>query len=390
MKMVFNIKDLSINSLPKLLSEISNSDFKVRVDLKLRTITAIIRDPDHIQVAIDLVSNLFTVLKIDIENEVKVVTEPENKTETETATETETQAEIEAETQTQLEEKPELLSGYTSINNSNLCVSCFSNVDVNDNFSRLCQTVSELLKQKTTRPLNVCKYIRSLKAELRFQFDKTLSKSVNYAPGDIVDICVGTRVTGEVSGTHVLAVVISVADDSMPFVIPCYYALQEGFYRHYLELEEEKDFTFTEPTENHTVRLYAILDRAQSYNSIRINSVVARCTDKTLRKLVSVLPSAFTFGECENSDSIENSDACNGPKVISEPDQKVLSTTIATNTSIFQNITDFILQYEKFTYKQIRENFPNVKTGTISWTLNVLKKNGKISPTDKRGEYIVT
>ena len=373
MKLSFNVSSVEAKNFPqlsKLMTEVSKFKCRVQIDFENSVVNAELSNSDDIDNVIDIVNNFFDIRKVDIINDESVHED--------------TEAEVDESSKAELE-----TSDKQSVSEENIPVKPmqFYDPDIKDSLNRLAKASYWLLKGKDVESAVICKRINSAKKEMGLNYDG--KNSIDFSIGDVVDTYYGEGVKGEISGTHIQAIVVNILGDSA-YLIPLTDSYENA--EHHMEIESGKDIIYA-PDARHTYpKSIALLDMGRYISSKRVNSVIGQCSSSFFSTLIEVLPEAFCFNDLTNESTTEIEKKGEGlsNENSQETSEVPKSSCDKSNVPITQLLRDYIMQKETFTIKELKEHFDGeIERGSISNFLYWEKKKGLIISTENRGEYRV-
>lgn len=360
--LVFDVSKVDLRQLPKLIAEASKIKCRIEVDFEKSTVNANPSNSEDIDQVIDIVSRFFEIKKVNIISDDNVNCSAPN---------------LLAKGGSILDENSEEKSLEKPIP--------FYEPSIRESLNSLAKAAFWSLKVKNADSAIICNFINSAKMEISRNYGDMGTKE--FSVGDLVDVDYGEHVAGEISGSHVPAIVVGTLD-SRVYLVPIE---EETLSATDLSLVVKfgKDVVCNQTDKDIDTERRALLDMGSYVSSKRVNSVLGRCTEEFFSKLIEVLPEAFCFNDIAKDNAIATDTETGSSTSTTEEskDTTVADKSIQKDSDAKSKLKQYVLEQDTFTVKELKERFGEVSS--IGQTIHYMKKKGQIESTDKRGEYRV-
>ena len=306
---VISQKEISV--IP-LIKELNNISCRICFDIENGYVTVENINTTMIDSVIELISNYYTILGIDIDNTFESSAVHTNS------------SGIKEELQETSQKRPTVLEPQTE---DDLIIKKveFENKYVENRINNFLKTAYWAMYNKRATEKDIGDHILTCMDEISMRYSST--PILKFSVGDIVDVYYGTHLPGEIMGRYVHAIVCNILSKDMAFVVPITKSNLDISAHNYLPLVAPQDATY----EN---GLYkggtVLLDKGKYIRIERFNSIKGRIQPEFFEKLLHKLISTFDFTEHLNP-KFDDANTINSTN--DETTNKILETPIPTDSS---------------------------------------------------------
>ena len=183
----------------------------------------------------------------------------------------------------------------------------FSNKQVEEQVNKLMRVIYWAMYSNKATTRDICQHLMSAGTEIAMKYNPT--EVVSFSIGDIVVCNYGNHLSGEISGSHVHAIVCDIDEEGVFYALPITKAKMEKNIKKYLPFEANLDVDYLASKYNGGT---VLLKKGGYIRPERIQYVVGKARPKFFEKLLEILPNTVSFshgdyaqkyGDMANDDS---------------------------------------------------------------------------------------
>lgn len=245
-KVIFKVSSHKNDLVISLIKEVNKLPYRIYIDFENESITVENTNDAMIQDVIELISNYYTILSVDIDNSIGEVSEG-----------------LKYDL-----DKP-----------------------IEKSISKLLKTSSWALYARGATENDICKLVYTSISEMSMKYAS--KPCIDFTAGDIVDVRYGYHLPGEISGNHVQAIVCNILSSGLVYVVPI--ARTDTSFNSCLFMDVSQDTVYN----NEYCRDGIVLvSRGNYVNAKRFQSIVGKTTTEFFKKVSCQLASTFDFEDC--------------------------------------------------------------------------------------------
>ncbi len=262
-KLFFKVSQIKDDSLLPLIKEINKISCKICINLNKGMVDVENVEENMLETVIGLVNDYFSISSIDIDNTGETATKTND---------TEKMTDLEAE-----------LSEEAVIRK-------VGNEYVDTKISALCKSAYWALYTRHAPEKELTDYLQTCISEISLRYSN--KSGIEFEVGDIVDINFGSGLPGEVYRNHIHAIVVSLGNEGLVYVVPITKNKTDLTSKSYICFEAPEDAIYYN---DYFTGGAALADKTRCIRVERLNSVVGKTKKEFFEKLVDIIPNAFDF-----------------------------------------------------------------------------------------------
>lgn len=267
-KLFFKVSQIKDDSLLPLIKEINKIYCKICINLNKGMVAVENVEENMLETVIGLVNEYFSISSVDIDNTIETVTKTSD-----------------AEKTTSPE--PEV---------SEDCVRKVGNEYVDNKINTLCKTAYWALSTVHAPEKELSDYIQTCISEISLRYSN--NSVIEFEVGDIVDVNFGSGLPGEVYRNHIHAIVVSLGNEGLVYVVPITKNKTDLTSKSYICFDAPEDAIYYN---DYFTGGAALADKTRCIRVERLNFVVGKTKKEFFEKLIDIIPTAFDFkDECIN------------------------------------------------------------------------------------------
>ncbi len=314
-KLTFKVSNPKEGSIIAFVKKVNKIACRLQLDIENGFVTAENVDDTMIETVIELVDNYYTLLGVDIDNNL------ENDVTVSIAKET-TDVSVQAENDSEPKATAKILEPQSE---DDLIIKKveFENEYVEQIINKFLRTAYWAMFKKNVPEKEIGGFIYTSMSEISMRYNN--EDSIPFSVGDVVDCNYGIHLGGEINGDHVFAIVCNILDN-MAYLVPIT-KMKENLKSHsYLMLTDPNGIVYDRDYTGGTV----LLDKGKYVRSKRVREVIGKTSPEFLAKVLHQLATTFDFTDANLTEKQQEAENATTENVFSEKASESTATIVET------------------------------------------------------------
>lgn len=286
-KITFKVSTIKEGSVVSLIKEVNKISCRIQIDLENGFVAVENVDDTMIDSVIELVNQYYAILNVMIDNTSDESTSVETSQSVTVVDEPKSEAIVEETAEP--ESKPTVV-GPQSEDDLIIQKVEFENEYVEHLINRFMRTAYWAMYKMNVPEKEIGDFIWTSINEISMRYKK--NGCIEYSVGDIVDCNYGMHLAGEINGRHVSAIVCSITDGGMAYLVPITKVRENLTSLSYLTFDAPDDVVYNN---DYYTGGTALLDKGRYMRAERFHEVIGKTTPKFFAKVLNQLSTTFDF-----------------------------------------------------------------------------------------------
>lgn len=368
-KITFKVSTKKEGSVVSLIKEINNISCRIQLDLENGFVAVENVDDTMIDSVIELIDKYYTILNVMIDNtsddESTSVENSQNVT-----VDDEPQSEATVKEIAEPENNPTVV-GPQSEDDLIIQKVEFENEYVEGLINRFMRTAYWAMYKKNVTEKDIGSFLWSSINEISMRYNN--KGCIEYSIGDIVDCDYGMHLSGEINGPHVSAIVCSITNGGMAYVVPITKIRENLTSLSYLTFYAPDDVVYN--NDNYTGGT-ALLDKGRYLRAERFHEVIGKTTPDFFAKVLEQLSTTFDFtGNTVMTNDDTETDVDN--KFVEVAETETEAEVIETDVAIVEETVETISEDDVAESADTESNLLDTENSDVTTTEPKPKKATK-------------
>ncbi len=286
-KITFKVSTKKEGSVVSLIKEVNKISCRIQIDLENGFVAVENVDDTMIDSVIELIDQYYTILNVMIDNTFDESTLVETYQSVTVVDEPKSEAAVKETAKP--ENKPTVV-GPQSEDDLIIQKVEFENEYVENLINIFMRTAYWAMYRMNVPEKEIGDFIWTSINEISMRYNK--KGSIKYSVGDIVDCNYGIHLPGEINGGHVFAIVCSITNGGMAYLVPITKVRENLTSLSYLRYDVPDDVVYNN---DYYTGGTALLDKGRYLRAERFHEVIGKATPEFFAKVLDKLSTTFDF-----------------------------------------------------------------------------------------------